>query len=255
MKAIKKLLRRLMDPFSPAWIHVLTNPFWLSRHAIYKSVEFFGPSLSGTVIDFGCGTVPYRQLLSNCSEYVGVDYDSPRARSLGVADRFYDGETIPFDTGTIGGVLSTQSLEHVPNPDRIVAEWARVLKDDGFLLVTVPLMWPEHEAPWDFHRLTSYGLRKLLEENSFEVLEVKRLLPDCRAPAQLFLAWVNDAWFSRCGKFSRIALTALICPPVVIFSTLVARLSPGNSNTYLDNAVLARRACRAACVSENGRAS
>lgn len=246
MNTVKKLLRGLMDPFSPAWIHVLTNPFWLSRRAIYRSVAYFGPSLEGVVIDFGCGTVPYRKLLSRCSEYIGVDYDSPRARDLRMADRFYDGETIPFDTGTISGVLSTQSLEHVPNPGCIVAEWARVLKDDGMLLVTVPLMWPEHETPWDFHRFTSYGLCKLLEENGFEVLEVRRLLPDCRAPAQLFLAWMNDAWFMKCGRVSRAALTALICPPIVILSTVMARLFPRNSNTYLDNAVLARRVRRVA---------
>ncbi|MGE0011511.1 MAG: class I SAM-dependent methyltransferase [Azoarcus sp.] len=241
VRLLKRLVRRLCDPFSPSLIGIATNPFWLSRRAIYRSIERLGPALRGRVVDFGCGTVPYRKLLTSCDEYVGLDFDSPRARSLGIADVYYDGISIPMENGSIDGLLSTQSLEHVPNPEHIVGEWARVLKTDGLVLATVPLMWPEHEVPWDFHRFTTHGLRTLMERQGFEVLSVHSLLPDCRAPAQLFLAWFYDAWLARCGGLARLVLTVLICPPVVTLASLLAMVSPSNPNTYLDNAVLARR--------------
>lgn len=238
---LKLITRRWMDPFSPSWVNVATNPFWLSRRAIYRAIECLGPQLQGKVVDFGCGTIPYRRLLTQCQEYVGLDFDSPRARDLAVADMFYDGVTIPIEKGSVDGLLSTQSLEHVSNPEQIVAEWARVLREGGRLLVTVPLMWPEHEVPWDFHRYTSQGLRNLIERHGFEVVAFHKLLPDCRALAQLFIAWAYDAWLSKRGRWSRAILTALICTPVVLLASLLAAISSKSSNTYLDNVILARR--------------
>lgn len=230
-----------MHPFSPSWINAVTNPFWLSRRAIYRSIQRLGPKLCGRIVDFGCGTVPYQRLLTDCSEYIRLDFDSPRARELAVADIFYDGVTIPLSDGSVDGLLSTQSLEHVPNPERIIAEWSRVLKEDGMLLVTVPMMWPEHEVPWDFYRFTSHGMRNLLEKHQFEVVSMDRLLPDCRAPAQLFLAWVYDEWLAGLSRWQRVFMTALICFPISMLASMLAALSSKNSNTYLDNAILARR--------------
>lgn len=230
-----------VGPFSPALINVAINPFWLSRRALYRALAELCPALTGRVLDFGCGTGPYRALLTGCVEYIGLEYDSPRARAQGKADLFYDGVRIPLDDASVDGLLSTQSLEHVADPRHIVGEWSRVVKSGGLVLATVPFMWPEHETPWDFHRYTTFGLRNLLEQNGFEVLRVDRLLPDCRAPAQLFLAWMHDVWLVRRGRVMRRLLTALVCPPVALGASMLAKVSPSDRNTYLDNAVLARR--------------
>lgn len=210
----------------------MTNPFWMGRRAIYLAIESMGSQLRGRVVDFGCGTLPYRKLLTGCSEYIGLDFDSSRTRKLGMADVYYDGKYIPMGDNSVDGLLSTQSLEHVPNPEQTVSEWVRILKEDGLVLTTVPLMWPEHETPWDFHRFTSYGLCNLLEKHGFEILEMRKLLPDCRALAELFLAWVHDVLFSRCGRLPQIFLIALICPPIVLMASLLAAVSPKNQNTY-----------------------
>ena len=240
------MMTSLRDPFSPALLNAALNPFWLSRRALHAAMSTLGPRLRGRVLDFGCGTGPYRPLLTGCTEYVGLEYDSPRARAQGSADLYYDGVRIPLDDASLDGLLSTQSLEHVPDPERIVAEWARVVKVDGLVLATVPFMWPEHEVPWDFHRYTTFGLRALLERHGFEVIEMVSLLPDCRTPAQLFLAWAHDAWLARRGRLMRRLLTALVCAPVALGATLLAKLSPRDGHTYLDNAVLARRRPRGA---------
>lgn len=237
-------VRRHVDIHSPGWINIFTNPFWLNRRAIHGAVARLGSALDGRIVDFGCGSAPYRGLLVRCREYIGLDFDSSRARAMGVADLYYDGITIPLPDGSVDGLLSTESLEHVPNPERIVSEWARICRDGGRLLVTVPLMWPEHEVPWDYHRFTAYGLRGLLERNGFEVLEAEKLLPDYRAIVQLFLAWFFDVFLARRSRLARLSITAVFCAPITLGACLLAAVLPANPNTYLGNVMLAQRTAR-----------
>ena len=228
--------------FCPSALGFFVNPFWLCRRALYKRLCEYAPRLVGTVLDFGCGTGPYRGLLTSATEYVGLEYDSPDNRRRKRADLFYDGWTIPLEDGSMGNVLSTQTIEHVPNPERITAEWRRILRPGGKLLFTVPFMWPEHEMPYDFQRYTANGLRKLLEDNGFEILAQERLLSDCRAPAQLFLAWLYD--ILRLGARKALVqyiLTACLFAPVSLAATMLAAITPAQQNTYLDNIILAQR--------------
>lgn len=241
---VKKTLRAFIEKnqFHPSFAGVLVNPFWLCRRELFSVLQEFSPALTGNVLDFGCGSGPYRRLLCNASEYVGLEYDTPENRVGKRADIFYDGVTIPLSDGSMNGLLSTQTLEHVPNPERIVEEWNRVLCPGGKLLVTVPFMWPEHEMPYDFQRYTTNGLRRILEGKGFSVLEQKRLLPDCRAPAQLFLAWLYD--ILRFGQRSlkiQIAMSFFVFAPLSLAAAGLAALCPKNPNTYLDNVVLAEK--------------
>jgi SAM-dependent methyltransferase len=63
-------------------------------------------------------------------------------------------------------------LEHVDNAEYAVSEIARVLKPGGRLLITVPFLYPEHEAPYDFWRTTHHGLRSVLERHGLVVRDV-----------------------------------------------------------------------------------
>ncbi|GAB1254831.1 hypothetical protein Defa_23180 [Desulfovibrio sp. TH_2024_36128] len=85
--------------------------------------------------------------MTSATEYIGLEYDSPENRRYKRADIYYDGQTIPLDDASIDSVLSTQTLEHVPNPEQIVTEWARILRPGGQLLLTMPFMWPECNLP------------------------------------------------------------------------------------------------------------
>jgi hypothetical protein len=48
-----------------------------------------------------------------------------------------------------------------------------VLRPGGHALVTVPYLYPTHEAPYDFRRFTHFGLADLLKRNGFEVLSLQ----------------------------------------------------------------------------------
>ena len=155
--------------FSPGWIGIFVNPFYFARAGLRDAMVEFSPGLSGSLLDIGCGSKPYRSLF-NVDAYIGLDIDSENSRKRGVADQLYDGGEFPFPNDFFDSALCNQVLEHVFNPDEFLSEIKRVLKPRGKLLLTVPFVWDEHEQPYDFARYSSFGLRALLVKQGFKII-------------------------------------------------------------------------------------
>lgn len=50
-----------------------------------------------------------------------------------------------FETGSIGAVLASHVLEHLPNPEAALKEWLRVVGgDEKALFIVVPSWWAPH---------------------------------------------------------------------------------------------------------------
>jgi SAM-dependent methyltransferase len=120
------------------------------------------------VLDGGSGDAPYRELFSHC-EYVTVDWPGSVYSAACEADIVASLEALPVPDQSFDAVLSTQVLEHVSDPAKVVSELFRVLTPGGHLWLTAPLVWPLHEEPFDFWRYTAHGLRHLLERAGFRV--------------------------------------------------------------------------------------
>lgn len=107
-----------------------------------------------TFLDAGCGTGLNLRNLPPGS--VGLDLN-PRNIALVEArlPQFRavlgDIESMPFENESFEGVLCTEVLEHVPNPDIAVAEIWRVLKPGGVLIGSVPA----HSPVWRLRFLSS----------------------------------------------------------------------------------------------------
>ncbi|MBA2492318.1 MAG: class I SAM-dependent methyltransferase [Gammaproteobacteria bacterium] len=68
-------------------------------------------------------------------------------------------------------VLCTGLLEHVPDPQRIIDEFRRILKPHGRLIISASAVFPTHSAPDNFFHFTAHGFRLLFREWArFEVL-------------------------------------------------------------------------------------
>ena len=126
----------------------------------------------GRLVDVGCGSKPWRTAFApHVSEHVGVDHvDSKRAP--GSVDVIAGAYEIPLDDGCAATILMSAVLEHLEQPARALAEAQRLLAPGGHLILTAPLFWPLHQQPRDFFRYTPDGLRFLLEEAGFEVVEI-----------------------------------------------------------------------------------
>ncbi|WP_312311645.1 class I SAM-dependent methyltransferase [Empedobacter brevis] len=166
---INKFIQK--EKFHPSFIGFFINHNFLIRKSLRKSLKSNAGLLEGVLLDFGCGTKPYKFFFVACKEYIGVDYKiEGREEKQKDVDVFYDGKNIPFDNNKFDSILCTEVLEHVFNIDELLMEFNRVLKLNGKLIVTTPFMWEEHEMPYDFARYTTPALKYLYEKNGFKII-------------------------------------------------------------------------------------
>jgi SAM-dependent methyltransferase len=80
-----------------------------------------------------------------------------------------DAHQLPFSDGCFDGVIAQAVLEHVLDPQRVVAEIHRVLKPDGLVYAETPFMQQVHMGAFDITRFTMVGHRRLFR--SFDELD------------------------------------------------------------------------------------
>lgn len=153
------------------------------RREIEKTVAvFFDQSRDWTVIDFGCGSMPYRQLMEPLvSSYIGCDLPGNH-----LADCTLTTPTLPFGQSTIDVVFSSQVLEHVADPSAYLCECRRVLRDNGVLIVSTHGVWKYHPHPDDYWRWTSQGLQRQIENAGFTIERFRGILGPAATGLQIY---------------------------------------------------------------------
>ena len=152
------------------------------------------------VLDLGCGTGNSQNLFKSKKvniEWVGLDIEnSPEvaARTTQSDDFYtYDGVTIPFKENYFDLIYSNQVLEHVRQPEKLLADVYRVLKPGGYFIGSTSQFEPYHS--YSFWNYSPYGLTVLLEEVKFEVIELRPSIDGLTLIIRHGLG--NPAFFSR----------------------------------------------------------
>ncbi len=126
------------------------------------------------ILDVGCGRMPYRKLLEEHNiNYTGVDIANDVYQKENTPDYFWDGKTLPFENDIFQNAMLIEILEHVPDTKNILNEVYRILKKDGYLLITVPFLWNLHDIPHDEYRFTPYAIKRVLVESNFEIISIE----------------------------------------------------------------------------------
>lgn len=111
------------------------NPTWQRHVAAYELAEpTFGP---GLLLDLGCGVGHSFELLAP-RETIGVDIDAGALEGQQRETVVADMREIPFEDDRFESVLSVHSLEHVPDPERVISEVSRVLAPGGVAVFVTP---------------------------------------------------------------------------------------------------------------------
>lgn len=152
--------------------------------------EMAARHLRGRLIDIGCGTKPYRELLASfVQEHVGVDHaDSLHDR--GNVDLTGTAYSIPAPDASFDSALCTAVLEHLEEPEQALRECRRVLKPGGVAIYAAPFIWHLHEEPRDFFRYSKFGLKHLFEKAGFEILEMRPLSGFWVTSGQMFVYYL-----------------------------------------------------------------
>lgn len=94
-------------------------------------------------------------------EHIGCDIQPGRN-----VDRIEDVHALTFADESVGSVVAFETLEHVADPIRAMAEIHRVLRPGGVVAISSLMFMPIHAHPWDYWRFTPEAFELLLD--SFE---------------------------------------------------------------------------------------
>jgi SAM-dependent methyltransferase len=142
---------------------------YLSGRALDKDIAQACQTLSGDILDLGCGNSPYRKYLPTESSYIPYDIDRANKGAQIIGSAIH----LPFKDHSFDSVLCTQVLEHVDEPWTMMTEISRVLKARGRLVLSAPQAWRIHEKPYDYYRYTRFGLDYLIEKAGMQISTVR----------------------------------------------------------------------------------
>jgi len=181
------------------------------RSALLEAVEWAAPRMSGTLIDVGCGSMPYRDHLRSLNpritSYTGIDL--PQS-GYGKPDLEWNGKDLPLPAAYADTAMATEVLEHCPRPEIVLQEVRRVLKPGGFFFFTVPFLWPLHCTPYDEYRYTPFSLRRLLTDAGFTGIHLEAMGGYNRA-----LALMLGLYFGRPSRSPlKVGLQVAVAPVI-----------------------------------------
>jgi SAM-dependent methyltransferase len=163
----------------------------------------YAARLDGEVLNAGAGDRDLRSLVP------GRVHNQDIAEGLHSADIDIVSplHEIPMEDGFFDAIVCNAVLEHVANPEEVMAEFARVAKPGGLLYLCVPFMQPEHRDPTDFQRYTLDGLKLLAERHGFEVREAGGV-----HNVYVTLGWILREWLMASDRIHFRALRRLLFP-------------------------------------------
>jgi SAM-dependent methyltransferase len=111
------------------------NPAWQRHVAEYRLSEpFLGPD---PVLDLGCGVGHSYHLLAP-RVTTGVDIDPGALEGQERETIVADMRRVPLESQSVASVLSVHSIEHVPDPDKVITEVTRLLEPGGTAIFVTP---------------------------------------------------------------------------------------------------------------------
>lgn len=224
LRSIKSMLGVISaTPLHPQWLMGGDKQRFLSAHAA---------ALRGRVLDIGCAGKEAKGFLGEGVQYLGLD-DYLASIPYGTMPDIYAGAgNLPFADESIDHVLLLDVLEHVPDADMCIREIQRVMKPGGKLLLNIPFIYPVHDAPDDYRRLTEFGLLKLLEKVGMKIeLESAHGHPLVTSALMLNLALcrtVITSWQERHPAVFLIVLLPVLIPLINLLGYLAGLLFPAD---------------------------
>lgn len=176
-----------------------TCPIGITRKK--KVLDMLSPQKNDIICDLGCGDGNLsKAIVKKVKEVHGLDISPTRvkrAKKNGIKAICSDACFTPFESGFFDKVICTEVIEHVVDPEKLICEINRILKNNGIAVLTVPLMQKIEKTLLDvpkidleqmdygkmirkynitgahLHSFSEQGIIKLLEETGYRIELVK----------------------------------------------------------------------------------
>jgi SAM-dependent methyltransferase len=141
---------------------------WLLLRGMRPAIQKLAARVASrgkVAIDLGCGTQPYRPVF----EAGGLTY---RGADFGAADILIQPSgRVETPDRSADLVLSFQVLEHVRDVGQYLTEALRIVREDGWMILSTHGTWLYHPHPEDHRRWTRQGLIAEMEQHGFQTTE------------------------------------------------------------------------------------
>lgn len=128
-------------------------------------------SFYGKVLDIGGKKINKRGSFRPPLDKV-ISWDYANMDHKTEPDLLCSAEKIPVADGHYDFVILTEVLEHVPNPEAVIKECSRVLKNNGIFILSIPFLYPLHADPGDFQRWTPEKIKIELKKSGMTVKNI-----------------------------------------------------------------------------------
>lgn len=187
------------------------------RTSIFNAIKNAIPYFKGSLLDVGCGQMPYRDYIltnSNVEKYSGLDIEAAIEYNSDIKpDYTWNGISMPFDDCSFDTLIATEVLEHCPTPSIILDEMFRVLKPDAYIFFTIPFLWNLHEVPHDEYRYTPFSMNRLLTNAGFKDISISAGGGWNASLAQMLGLWVKRSGLSKRKE----KILSVILKPIIKF--------------------------------------
>lgn len=216
--ALKRKARLLAaTPLHPQWLH-------RSNAEIYKS-HIAEVGEGQRVLDIGCYNKWAQKYLPASCDYIGLDYYETATQWYdSVPDVYGDALSLPLAAESFDVVILIDVLEHISDTQQLLQQIHQVLKPGGKAIIALPFLYPIHDAPRDFVRLTKYGIEDFAVRTGFDLERCEPIgSPLVTSAFLLNVALVKTAinWFSQ---KSPCVLISIFFPLIILFNNVFAKL-------------------------------
>ncbi|CAK0775996.1 Methyltransferase type 11 domain-containing protein [Gammaproteobacteria bacterium] len=161
---------RILERFRGTLFH----PQWLADRFHRLSRRRLANIRGALVLDIGSGNSHHPDLDLATNSLLRLDYPPTNQYYACPPDVYADAAYLPVRAASVDVVLLLEVLEHVTDPGRVLGEVSQALRPGGRLYLSVPLLYPVHDAPHDYWRYTLHGLQALLARHGLRPLETVR---------------------------------------------------------------------------------
>jgi hypothetical protein len=231
---IMKALLRRDDLWELQWFS-LRRALDLQFESIWLALRPYLARLprAGVVLDVGAGRSPFRAKFASGWRYVTVDPYCP----ADYADLYSD---LPAEL-RVDVILLLEVLEHVAEPERLLAQLRRHTTDEGRLWMTVPFAARVHGAPNDFHRWTPSGLERLMQEAGWTIETLEPRGNDIVTLVSKFIFVCARRTARPLTALPAAACLLLFGPPLLLLAHACLRWRLGATDDPLGFFVVARK--------------
>ena len=164
--------------------HLATEHWWFVARSkiIFSMINRFLPDREQLeILDVGCGTGSILKKLEKHSHAIGVDISEEavkfcKLRGCKNVYKINQKEGLFFKDSTFNLITALDILEHIDDDCAALAEYYRIIRKGGVLLVTVPaydFLWGPHDEVNDHkRRYIAKELKNKVEEAGFTVKEM-----------------------------------------------------------------------------------